>query len=89
MASNGLVNRAKKGTCRICQRVRKTDEQVFAVGEVRHGMATGHIWECKDHEDCNKAAQERLQNWRLNGNVRAKIEAGLNRGRFTEYTVVV
>lgn len=89
MASNGLDNKAKKGTCRICQRVRNTDNQVKAVGEVRHGFATGHIWECIDIEDCDKAAKERLQNWRLNGNLRGKIEIGLQRGRFTEYLVVV
>lgn len=89
MASDGLSNRAKKGTCRICQRSRCTIEKVKAVGEVRHGFATGHIWECKDIIDCDKAAIERLRNWRLGGNVRGKIEMGLKRGRFTEYMVVV
>jgi len=89
MASNGLLNRAKKGTCRICQRSRNTINEVKAVGEVCHGFATGHIWECIDTNDCDRAANERLQNWRLNGNVRAKIEIGLKRGRFTEYLVVV
>lgn len=89
MSSDGLLNRAKKGTCRICQRSRCTIDKVKAVGEVRHGFATGHIWECIDHEDCNKAAEERLKNWRLSGNVRAKIELGIKKGRFTEYTVVV
>ena len=88
MASDGLLNRAKNGTCRICLRSRKTDTYVKAVGEVRHGFATGHIWECIDIADCDKAANERLQNWRLSGNVRAKIEIGLQRGRFTEYIVM-
>lgn len=60
MASDGLVNYAKTGRCRICHRVRKTDTQVKAVGEVRHGYATGHIWECIDIEDCDKVAQERI-----------------------------
>jgi predicted methyltransferase MtxX (methanogen marker protein 4) len=89
MASNVLYNKAKKGTCRICQRSRNTGNQVKAVGEVRHGFATGHIWECVDTQDCDKSAIERLQNWRLNEKVRGKIEAGLKRGRFTEYLVLV
>lgn len=87
MASDGLSKRAKSGTCRICQRSRKTDVYVKAVGEVRHGFATGHIWECIDINECNKTAKERLQNNKLNGLVRANIENGLRRGRFTEYTV--
>ena len=89
MASDGLSKRAKKGICRICQRSRDTYKYVKAVGEVRHGFATGHIWECIDTTDCDKAANERLQSCRLNGNVRGKIKIGLKRGRFTEYMVVV
>lgn len=88
MASDGLLNRAKNGTCRICQRSRKTDTYVKAVGEVRHGFATGHIWECIDIADCDKAANERLQNCRLSGNVRAKIKIGLRCGRYTEYIIM-
>lgn len=83
------MNRAKKGTCRICQRSRNTNNQVKAVGEVCHGFATGHIWECIDIEDCDKSANERLNSGKVNGNVRGKIEIGLQRGRFTEYLVVV
>lgn len=56
MASNGLLNRAKKGKCRICYRVRCTNKHVKAVGEVRHGFATGHVWECKDIEECENGA---------------------------------
>lgn len=85
MASDGLLNKAKKGTCRICHRVRNTDEQVKAVGEVRHGFATGHIWECRDIEDCDKAANERINKSCLNGITRGKIKIGLEMGRFTEY----
>lgn len=88
MASDGLLNKAKKGTCRICQRSRKTDTQVKAVGEVHHGFATGHIWECINIKDCNKVAMEKLQKPQLNGSVRNKIETGLKRGRFTKYTFV-
>lgn len=88
MASDGLLNRAKKGTCRICQRSRCTIDKVKAVGEVRHGYATGHIWECIDVADCDKAAQERLHNLKLSGNIRVKIEIGINKGRFTKYTVL-
>lgn len=43
MASNGLDSTAKSGKCRICQRVRNTSKYLKAVGEVRHGYATGHI----------------------------------------------
>ncbi|HRD42180.1 MAG TPA: hypothetical protein PLN30_00440 [Ferruginibacter sp.] len=88
MASDGLTHRAKKGTCRICQRSRNTDEQVKAVGEVRHGFATGHIWECRDIEDCDKVAAEKLSR-NISGVIKSKIETALKRGRFTEYTVVV
>ena len=70
MASNGLLNRAKKGTCRICQRSRSTFDKVKEVGEVRHGFAVGYIWECIDTTDCDKAAKERLQDMKLNSGER-------------------
>jgi len=89
MASDGLLKRAKNGTCRICQRTRSTENQVKAVGEVRHGYATGHIWECINTEDCDKAARERLVSGKVSGRVRGKIENGLQRGRFTEYMIAV
>lgn len=89
MASNGLLHRAKTGKCRICQRVRKTDEKVKAVGEVRRGYATGHIWECIDTDECDKAVKEKLQNWRITGLTRCKIETALKVGRFSEYIVQV
>lgn len=88
MASDGLTNRAKKGTCRICQRCRNTDNQVKAVGEVRHGFATGHIWECTDEKDCDKVAAEKLSK-NISGVIKARIETAIKVGRFTEYTVVV
>lgn len=87
MASDGLLNRAKKGTCRICQRVRVTDEQVKPVGEVRHGFATGHIWECRDIEDCNAVAKRKLDS-NISGVVRQKILTAIKMGRFTEYVYV-
>ena len=37
-----------------------TENQLKSVGEVRHGYATGHIWECINTEGCDKAARERL-----------------------------
>lgn len=87
MASDGLLNKAKKGTCRICLRVRNTDEQVKPVGEVRHGFATGHIWECKEIEDCDRIAREKL-NGKLRGDLKQKIETALKIGRFEEYVVM-
>lgn len=88
MASDGLTNRAKKGTCRICQRSRNTDEKVKAVGEVRHGFATGHIWECLDIEDCDKVAANKLRK-NISDVTKAKIERAIELGRYTEYRVVV
>lgn len=88
MASNGLLNRAKKGTCRICQRVRNTDNQVKPVGEVRHGFATGHIWECYDTKDCDTAVKKKLDS-NISGAVRQKILTALKIGRFTEYVVAI
>ena len=82
MASDGLTNRAKRGKCRICQRVRKTDTQVKAVGEVRHGFAVGHIWECIDTEQCDKVALERISA----GHPKAEIiKISLKHGRIKEY----
>lgn len=83
MASDGLLSYAKKGKCRICQRVRKTDTHVKAVGEVRHGYATGHIWECRDEVECNRVATERM-NDKLRPDS-SLIEIALNRGRFKEW----
>jgi hypothetical protein len=87
MASDGLLNRAKKGKCRMCYRVRCTDKHVKAVGEVRHGFATGHIWECKDVDECEKVAIERMNDKTRSDRHLIKIE--FERGRFKEYTVVV
>jgi len=86
MSSNGLLNRAITGTCRICQRSRKTDIYLKSVGEVRRGYATGHIWECIDN--CDEVANKRLHNYKLSGNVRAKIKIGLERGPLLQYTVI-
>jgi len=85
MASNGLLNRAKRGTCHICRRSRCTIKHVKEVGEVRHGMATGYVWECI--EDCTEMAKERLENFSLSRYVRELIKQGLERGRFTYYKV--
>ena len=82
MASNGLEELAKKGKCRICYRVRETIIQVKAVGEVHHGYATGHIWECIDGKECENKAKEKIEkkakDWEL-------IKIALRRGRFKQY----
>lgn len=83
MSSNGLLKKAKSGTCRICQRVRKTDKYVKPVGEVIHGFAVGHIWECIDIKDCDKVAKEKINK----GVSKSKIETALKVGRFSEYMV--
>lgn len=82
MASDGLMNYAKTGKCHICQRVRKTDKQVKAVSEVRHGYATGHIWECIDTEECDKVAQERISTCHSKAEI---IKIAVSRGRIKEY----
>jgi hypothetical protein len=86
MASNGLDKRAKNGTCRICQRVRNTEKYLKAVGEVRHGFATGHIWECRDAEECDKTAKEKL-NSPMSIVVHERIKSALAKGRFTKYEI--
>jgi hypothetical protein len=82
MASNGLHSRAKNGKCRICHRTRSTGKYVKAVGEVNHGYATGHIWECRDIAECEKVARQRLNENRSDKNI---IEIALRIGRFKEY----
>ena len=87
MASNGLLNKAKNGTCRICQRSRSTNKYLKAVGEVHHGFATGHIWECVDTEECDKSAAEKLINNKVSHVIHAAIKEGLKRGRYTKYEI--
>jgi len=82
MASNGLVERAKHGKCRICQRTRSTEKHVKAVGEVSHGYATGHIWECIDADECERVARERLKDESRRD--RWRIEQSLKIGRFND-----
>lgn len=89
MASDGLLNRAKKGKCRICYRVRCTDKHVKAVGEVRHGFAVGHIWECIDIEDCETVAKRKLSEPTRNPVEKHGIAFALKMGRFKEYIVIV
>lgn len=83
MASNGLNKQAKKGTCRICQRVRKA-EFLKKVGEVSHGFAVGYIWECEDIDQCKLTANNKLKQ-PLNHVKRARIENALKAGNFTVY----
>lgn len=87
MASNGLDSTAKSGKCRICQRVRNTVKYLKAVGEVRHGYATGHIWECEDEEDCQKVAERKLSDSKTLDWDKDKIKSALKRGRYKEYMV--
>ncbi len=89
MASNGLNKRAKKGVCRMCLRRRKTDEQVKAVGDVLHGFATGHIWECIDIEDCNKTIERKLIEIPEGSLKHHIITNAVKYGRFTEYKYVL
>ena len=85
MASNGFMKRAKKGKCHICFRVRKVDEQVFPVGEVNHGYAVGYIWECKDHDDCDRAAKEKLERLNPDSLAYMQVKIGVETGRYTTY----
>lgn len=87
MASDGLTNTAKKGKCRMCLRVRDTLKYLKIVGEVRHGYATGHIWECIDVKDCERAAHNKI-----NDKTRARIERetikfALKQGRYNRYKI--
>ncbi len=86
MASNGLLFEAKSEKCRICQRVRKT-EYLKAVGEVRHGFAVGHIWECLDTAECQDSAYRKLNDNNVTIVIKRTIKAALNIGRFTDYKV--
>jgi hypothetical protein len=82
MASDGLMQKAKNGKCRICHRTRSTEKHLKAVGEIRHGYATGHIWECLDIDDCDRVANDRIKNGHFESRT---IEIALQQGRFTEY----
>jgi hypothetical protein len=85
MASNGLNNRAKTGTCRMCQRRRNTELHLKIVGEINHGFGTGHIWECNDINDCETTILKKLNRIDMNGVVRQKIVIAQIRGRFAGY----
>lgn len=87
MASNGLIITAKTGRCHICQRVRKTTKYVKAVGEVRHGYATGHVWECIDQESCIAHAHKELEREDINPVKRARIKTGLSEGHYDHWKV--
>lgn len=89
MASDGLLNRAITGTCHMCQRARNVDKHLKAVGEVHHGYATGHIWECKKVEQCDESAKGRLNDKSLNPVKRNRIEISQKCGRITNYRIIV
>lgn len=82
MASNGLLKRAKKGKCRMCLRVRDTDMHVKPVGEVHHGFATGHVWECKDVQDCEVAISKKLQDHPPGSIIHENIKCAVKIGRY-------
>lgn len=84
MASNGLYKKAKNGKCHICQRVRSTNGKVKAVGEVHHGFAIGHIWECIDAEDCEKSANKKIKKCPESA-ISIAISNALRTGRIKEY----
>lgn len=84
MASNGLEFYAKRGKCRICQRTRATDEKVYPVGEVRHGYATGHVWQCIDEKECEDFARKKIAE---GAEYAWKIELALKEGRFRDYRI--
>lgn len=87
MASNGLINRAKTGTCRMCLRRRNVDKYLKTVGEVRRGYATGHIWECVDVQDCQGVALEKLRGNSISIVQRGKIQSAQNSGRLEHYII--
>ena len=84
MASNGLIEIAKTGTCRMCLRARKTYKYLKTVGEVRHGYATGHIWECVDIDDCDKVASKKLSS-EICPTKKYKIKTAKETGRWKNY----
>ncbi|MCO6149069.1 hypothetical protein [Flavobacterium sp. NRK1] len=87
MASDGLSKKAKKGKCRMCLRVRSTDQAVKAVGEVHHGYATGHIWECNDVEDCNNTIDKKLSSESTSELNKTIIKIAKEKGRYKEYII--
>lgn len=76
MASNGLLNIAKKGRCQICQRVRNTNEYLKIVDIVKHGYATGHRWACKDPKECREIANRKLESEEICITVKERILLG-------------
>lgn len=85
MASNGLIKRAAKGTCRMCLRARCTSSKVKAVGQVAHGFATGYVWECIDIDECDSFAQRKLENPMLDARTRRLMEQAEQIGRYETY----
>lgn len=85
MASDGLHKKASSGVCRMCQRRRCTEKHVKAVGEVLHGFATGHIWECVDTNNCDENIALRLANSEFDYVKKEAIKQAVLRGRFTTW----
>lgn len=86
MASDGLQTIAMTGTCRMCQRSRNVEKHLRPVGEVRHGYAVGHIWECKDVDECDMAANDAL-NTSVSDQRKARIIIAKKNGRLTQYII--
>ena len=87
MASNGLIQMAKKGKCQMCLRTRDTNKYLKIVGEVNHGYATGHIWECQDVEDCQKTVLRKLNDENVDETTKHIIKNAQKRGRATYYII--
>lgn len=81
MASNGLINKAKTGTCRMCLRRRCTEKYVSPVAEVHHGFATGYVWECNDIQDCESEIKNKLNKYPKHHRIHQKILTAINKGR--------
>lgn len=71
----------------MCLRCRDTQTQLKAVGEVVHGYATGHIWECVDIDGCDKAAQAKLVNPKTSSLNIGRLEVAARVGRLKSYQI--
>ena len=47
------------------------------MGEVRHGYATGHIWECSDEEEGQRAVERKLSDNKVKGWEKLKEQYGI------------
>lgn len=71
----------------MCLRARNTERYLKIVGEVRHGFATGHVWECVDEDDCQRVAIKKLTTHGTGVVNKARIEVAQKIGRSKEYKI--